>query len=238
MQTIGIKALKNKLSEYVRAAAAGETVLVTDRGRVVAELVPPRVREDASLAEQKLGQLIRGGVLIPATVPPGARLPPRRPVARLAEVCAHSTKTAPTVDLSRSPVVLARLFAEDHSPPDCFWSQTFVSSRLLEFEVFNRVHSRGAATSDVVHARHFVDRVSLLELSSRALARALRPFPLPVRTLDALHLATMDFLRVEGQTLELATLRPAPCRSGEDAWLSARRGLAVAHATALPHRRR
>ena len=42
MRSVGIKVLKNKLSEYVRLAASGETVLVTDRDRVVAELVPPR----------------------------------------------------------------------------------------------------------------------------------------------------------------------------------------------------
>jgi predicted nucleic acid-binding protein len=104
-----------------------------------------------------------------------------------------------------SSVVLARLFAEDRLPPDEFWSQALVSSRLLEFEVFNRVHARGGAASYAADARHFVDRVSLLELSPRVLARALQPFPLPVRTLDALHLATIDFLRVHGQTIELAT---------------------------------
>ena len=102
-------------------------------------------------------------------------------------------------------VLLARLFAEGRSPPDVFWSQTFVSSRLLEFEVFNRVHARGAGASHAADARHFIDRVSLLELSARVLARALLPFPLPVRTLDALHLATMDFLRDQGQTLVVAT---------------------------------
>lgn len=102
-------------------------------------------------------------------------------------------------------VVLARVFAEGHSPPDAFWSQDFVSSRLLEFEVFNRVHARGAGPSYTADARHFVNRVSLLDLSTRVLARALLPFPQPVRTLDALHLATMDFLRGQGQTLELAT---------------------------------
>jgi len=104
-----------------------------------------------------------------------------------------------------SSVVLARLFAEDRSPADGFWAQALVSSRLLELEVLNRVHARGGAASYAAHARHFVDRVSLLELSPRVLVRALQPFPLPVRTLDALHLATMDFLRVSGQTIELAT---------------------------------
>jgi len=40
MKAVGVKVLKNKLSEYVRLAASGETVLVTDRDRVVAELGP------------------------------------------------------------------------------------------------------------------------------------------------------------------------------------------------------
>ena len=66
MQSVGIKTLKNRLSEYVRAAAAGETVLVTDRGQVVAELVSPRVRSDASPDEQRLGELMRQGLLAPA----------------------------------------------------------------------------------------------------------------------------------------------------------------------------
>jgi len=86
MQSVGIKALKNKLSEYIRVVAAGETVLVTDRGRVVAEFVAPRVAADASSAEQRMGELVRLGLLTPAKVSPKARLPRRKPVAKLAEV--------------------------------------------------------------------------------------------------------------------------------------------------------
>jgi prevent-host-death family protein len=86
MHSVGIKTLKNRLSEYVRAAAAGETVLVTDRGRVVAELVSPRVRADASPDEQRLGELMRQGLLTPAKVPPRSRLPRRKPVATIADV--------------------------------------------------------------------------------------------------------------------------------------------------------
>ncbi|HRH87601.1 MAG TPA: type II toxin-antitoxin system prevent-host-death family antitoxin [Rubrivivax sp.] len=86
MQSAGIKTLKNRLSEYVRAAASGETILVTDRGQVVAELVPPRVRADASPDEQRLGELMRQGLLVPAKVPPGTRLPRRKAVAKLADV--------------------------------------------------------------------------------------------------------------------------------------------------------
>jgi prevent-host-death family protein len=62
MRTVGLKILKNKLSEYVRLAAAGETVAVTDRGRVVAELVPPRAREGEGVIERG----IREGWVRPA----------------------------------------------------------------------------------------------------------------------------------------------------------------------------
>ncbi len=86
MQSVGIKILKNRLSEYVRVAAAGETVLVTDRGHVVAELVAPRVQAGATLAEQRLGELLRLGLLAPAKVAPTVRLPRRKPVAPVAQV--------------------------------------------------------------------------------------------------------------------------------------------------------
>ncbi len=102
-------------------------------------------------------------------------------------------------------VVLARLFAEDRCPPDTFWSQAFVSSRLLEFEVFNRVHARGVGAAYLQDARQLVDRANLVEMSAPVLGRALLPFARPVRTLDALHLATMDFLRSQGLVVALAS---------------------------------
>lgn len=86
MHSVGIKDLKNRLSQYVRAAAAGETVLVTDRGHVVAELVSPRVRAGASEAEERLGALVRRGLLQPARLTPRARPPRRMPTAKLADV--------------------------------------------------------------------------------------------------------------------------------------------------------
>jgi prevent-host-death family protein len=41
MKTVGVRELKNRLSEYIRQVRSGEAVLVTDRGQVVAELTPP-----------------------------------------------------------------------------------------------------------------------------------------------------------------------------------------------------
>lgn len=82
MRAVGLKTLKNKLSEYVRAAARGETVLVTDRDRVVAELVPPRSDRAAVLADAQLAEAVRNGWLRPPVLPAGGA-PPRRPVAPL-----------------------------------------------------------------------------------------------------------------------------------------------------------
>jgi len=53
--------------------------------------------------------------------------------------------------------------------------------------------------------RVLVGRVALVELTPPVLARALEPFPHPVRTLDALHLASIEFLRAQGQLVQLAS---------------------------------
>ncbi|MGH7113695.1 MAG: type II toxin-antitoxin system Phd/YefM family antitoxin [Stellaceae bacterium] len=77
MKSVGLKVLKNKLSEYVRLAAAGETVVITDRNRVVAEIGPPR-REPESVIERG----IREGWIRPAIRGPDWP-PPRQPIPGL-----------------------------------------------------------------------------------------------------------------------------------------------------------
>ena len=104
-----------------------------------------------------------------------------------------------------SSVALAHLLAEDRAPPDSLWQQTLVSSRLLEYEVWNRLNSNRLGASHGDAARALIDRLAMIELSPPVLVRALEPFPMPLRTLDALHLASIEFLRSQGQTLELAT---------------------------------
>jgi antitoxin (DNA-binding transcriptional repressor) of toxin-antitoxin stability system len=78
MRAVGLKVLKNRLSEYVRLAATGETVLVTDRDRVVAELVPPQAGRSPLLADAMLADAVRRGWLTPPITAGGA--PPRKPV--------------------------------------------------------------------------------------------------------------------------------------------------------------
>jgi predicted nucleic acid-binding protein len=104
-----------------------------------------------------------------------------------------------------SSVALAHLFAEDRRPPEDLWREILTASRLLSYEVWNRVHSRRLDRLHGEKIRDILDAVTFVELTPIVLARALEPFPRPVRTLDALHLATMEFLRSQGQSVELAS---------------------------------
>ena len=102
-------------------------------------------------------------------------------------------------------VALAQLLAEDRCPPAGLWAQTLVSSRLTEYEVWTRIHARGLSTSHGESVRLLLGRLNWLELTPVVLARALDPWPVAVRTLDALHLASMEFLRARGQDITLAS---------------------------------
>ena len=102
-------------------------------------------------------------------------------------------------------VALSALFLESRRPDAAFWSKQFVASRLFEYEILNRLHMRKAGDDDIDCARAMIARVDLIDLSAMSLARALDPFPVQVRTLDSLHLATMVFLRSRAQTIQLAT---------------------------------
>jgi hypothetical protein len=104
-----------------------------------------------------------------------------------------------------SSIALARLLFEPHAPPALFWLQPLCSSRLLEYEVWNRVHAYGLTGSHADRARVLLSGIELLELSEPVLARALEPWPTPIRTLDALHLATVSYLRQQGEPVELAS---------------------------------
>lgn len=102
-------------------------------------------------------------------------------------------------------VALAHLLAEDRRPPEALWGATLISSRLIEYEVWNRLNAHKLAGSHGDAARELIGRLALVELTLPVLSRALEPFPLAVRTLDALHLASIEFLRTRRQTIELAS---------------------------------
>ena len=89
MRSVGIKALNSRLSEYVRLAASGETVLVTDRDQVVAELGPLRDIRSPVLADAFLAEAVRSGVLTPPAMAGSGPPPKPPPVTTLNEVLAE-----------------------------------------------------------------------------------------------------------------------------------------------------
>ena len=102
-------------------------------------------------------------------------------------------------------VVLAQLLAEDRRPPSSLWDESLVTSRLLEYELWNRLHARALTDTHGEAARLLLARMAFLELAQPVLVRAVEPFPTPVRTLDALHLASAEFLRRAGQSVRVAS---------------------------------
>jgi antitoxin (DNA-binding transcriptional repressor) of toxin-antitoxin stability system len=85
MRSVGLKTLKNKLSEYVRRAAGGETVLITDRDRVVAEIGPPNPTRSSLMSDALLSDAFRQGWMTPPTSV-GRGPPPRQPVMTIDEL--------------------------------------------------------------------------------------------------------------------------------------------------------
>lgn len=110
MRAIGIKAFKNKVSEYVKLASAGEIVLVTDRDRVVAELGPPAPGRATSVDDARLADLVRRGVLTPpllrATTPPPS--PPLLPLADILHGLDEDRSERPASAGRKGPAAPAR----------------------------------------------------------------------------------------------------------------------------------
>lgn len=104
-----------------------------------------------------------------------------------------------------SSVALASLLMEPRRVPDDLWDHPLISSRLLEYEVWNRLHAQQLTRRLGERAEILLSRVELVELTPTVLARALEPFPIAARTLDALHLATIDFARRQGDEIRLAS---------------------------------
>lgn len=102
-------------------------------------------------------------------------------------------------------VALAQLLAEDVVPPAALWTEALVSSRLMQYELWTRIHGRSLGESHGNAVRELLSRVATLEMVRPVVSRAESPFPVPLRTLDALHLASLLFLRDQGTAVRLAT---------------------------------
>lgn len=87
LETVGLRELSNSLSSFVRKASLGVRVLITDRGRVIAEIRKSGddVQQDGSplLAEWEHQGLLRRGTRVPKKFPRGAALAPGRSINAL-----------------------------------------------------------------------------------------------------------------------------------------------------------
>jgi prevent-host-death family protein len=99
MRSVGLKILKNKLSEYVRMAEAGETVLITDRNRVVAEIVPPQPSRKSATEDEFIARGVREGWLTPAKDRGKGPLP-RKPAMTFADLMKDLDEARSDGDLS------------------------------------------------------------------------------------------------------------------------------------------
>jgi antitoxin (DNA-binding transcriptional repressor) of toxin-antitoxin stability system len=72
MRAVAVKELKNRLSSYLRDVRGGEVVLVTDRGRVIAELRQPTQGLAVTAYDEAAARLCAEGLLVPG-LPQDAR---------------------------------------------------------------------------------------------------------------------------------------------------------------------
>ena len=70
---VGTRELKTKLSEYLRRVKAGETIIVTERGRTIGQLIPVK-----PTLEKRLKALVDSGI----SEWNGEKYQPNKPVAR------------------------------------------------------------------------------------------------------------------------------------------------------------
>ena len=74
MTAIGVRALKNQLSRYLKRVQGGERLVVTARGKAVAILSPPSATETDRRIEAMLRE---GAARWGGGKPKGSRRPPR-----------------------------------------------------------------------------------------------------------------------------------------------------------------
>jgi len=72
--TVGIRELKSQLSKYLRQVKAGQTIVITEHGKMVGRIVPPEMPLEDKLEAMRRAGLIRWS---------GRKLKPMKPIARL-----------------------------------------------------------------------------------------------------------------------------------------------------------
>ena len=84
MRAVALKELEERVGEYVHLAERGETILVTDRDRVLAELIPSQRSVAPFPPQSPLADAVQKGWIRPAASAIGT--PPRIPVISLSDL--------------------------------------------------------------------------------------------------------------------------------------------------------
>ena len=88
MSTVGIKELKNRLTEYLRRTKKGEEVIVTERGKPIAVIQSIECVERLQTLEAKLARLAAQGIVT---------LPVRKPRKKIRLVTASGRPVSETI---------------------------------------------------------------------------------------------------------------------------------------------
>jgi antitoxin (DNA-binding transcriptional repressor) of toxin-antitoxin stability system len=89
MRAVALETLERQVNELVHIAEKGETVLITEHDRVIAELSPPREAQSPFVTNPALAEAVRKGWITPAGDEAGGAPPSRHPVASTKELLAE-----------------------------------------------------------------------------------------------------------------------------------------------------
>lgn len=104
-----------------------------------------------------------------------------------------------------SSVLLAWVFGEPRRPDVTFWQNDLVSSRLLAYEAWNRLDAYGYGARIRQGLSASLTHITLIDMTANVLGAPEALWPMPVRTLDALHIATARHVRGVSGEVHLAT---------------------------------
>lgn len=104
-----------------------------------------------------------------------------------------------------SSVILAALFGESRRPVDAFWEGPRVASRLTDLEVRVGSSRRERSSQFAAKAHRLLSDVRFVEITGRAVQLLYTSPPRTLRTLDAIHLATLAYVNSGPRDVPLAT---------------------------------
>ncbi len=104
-----------------------------------------------------------------------------------------------------SSVALSEVFSENRRPPRAFWDQPLVASRLTDLEMRVRATRTGRAAEFQAVTDLLAARINFLDIAPPSLELIYRGGTRELRTLDAIHLATVAHLNRAHRRIPLAT---------------------------------